>query len=90
MGLVDAAVPTEDDVRVDEESVRLRLIALVIKEMYRDGGAVTVTNHERPVAVSSPVPASEEVHTALVGMMRATVARYRSAQRGPYMDQLTP
>ena len=36
-GLVDAAVPTEDDVRVDEESVRLRLIALVIKEMNRDG-----------------------------------------------------
>ena len=31
-GLVDAAVPTEDDVRVGEASVRLRLIALVIKE----------------------------------------------------------
>ena len=89
-GLVDAAVPTEDDVRVDEKSVRLRLIALVIKEMNRDGEAVTVTNRGRPVAVLSPVPASEETHSAFVGMMRGTVARYRSAQRGPYMAQLTP
>ena len=68
-GLVDAAVPTEDDVRVDEESVRLRLIALVIKEMNRDGEAVTVTNRRRPVAVLSTVPASEETHSAFVGMM---------------------
>ena len=89
-GLVDAAVLTEDDVRVDEESVRLRLIALVIKEMNRDGEAVTVTNRGRPVAVLSPVPASEETHSAFVGMMRGTVARSRSAQRGPYMAQLTP
>ena len=65
--LVDAAVPTEDDVRVDEESVRLRLIALVIKEMNRDGEAVTVTNRARPVAVLSPMPASEETHSAFVG-----------------------
>ena len=70
--------------------MRLRLIALVIKEMNRAGEAVTVTNHERPVAVLSPVPASEETHPAFVGMMRGTVARYRSAQRGPYTDQLTP
>ena len=68
-GLVDAAVPTEDDVRVDEESVRLRLIALVIKEMNRDGEAVTVTNRRRPVAVLSTVPASEETHSAFVGIM---------------------
>ena len=68
-GLVNAAVPTEDDVRVDEESVRLRLIALVIKEMNRDGEAVTVTNRRRPVAVLSTVPASEETHSAFVGMM---------------------
>ena len=81
-GLVDAAVPTEDNVRVDKDSVRLRLIALVIKEMNRDGEAVTVTNRGRPVAVLSqvPVPASEETHPAFVGMMRGTVARYRSAQ----------
>ena len=85
-----AAVPTKDDVQVDEESVRLRLIVLVIKEMNRDGEAVTVTNRERPVAVLSPVPASEEAHSAGAGMMRGAVARYRSAQRGPYMDQLTP
>ena len=64
-----AAVPTADDVRVDEESVRLRLIALVIKEMNRDGEAVTVTNRRRPVAVLSTVPASEETHSAFVGMM---------------------
>ena len=69
-GLVDAAVLTEDDVRVDEESVRLRLIALVFKEMNRDGEVVTVTNRGRPVAVLSPVPASEETHSAFVGMMR--------------------
>ncbi len=31
-GLVDATVATEDDIRVGEESVRLRLIALVVKE----------------------------------------------------------
>ena len=31
-GLVDAAVPTDDDVQVAEASVRLRLIPLVIKE----------------------------------------------------------
>ena len=68
-GLVDAVVPTEDDARVDEESVRLRLIALVIKEMNRDGEAVTVTNRGRPVAVLSTVPASEETHSAFVGMM---------------------
>ena len=91
-GLVDAAVPTEDDVRVGEASVCLRLIALVIKEMNRDGEVVTVTNRGRPVAVLSqvPVPASEETHPAFVGMMRGTVARYRSAQRGPYTDQLKP
>ena len=91
-GLVDAAVPTEADVRVGEASVRLRLIALVIKEMNRDGEVVTVTNRGRPVAVLSQVPvrASEETHNALVGMMRGTVARYRSAQRGPYMARLTP
>ena len=86
----DAAGPTEDDVRVDEESVRLQLIALVVKEMNRDGEAVTVTNHERPVAVLSPVPASEETRPVFVGMMRGTVAPHRSAQRGPYMAQLTP
>ena len=61
--------PTEDDVRVGEESVRLRLIALVIKEMNRDGEAVTVTNRGRPVAVLWPVPASEETHSAFVGVM---------------------
>ena len=89
-GVVDAAVPTEDDVRVGEESARLRLIALVVNEMNRDREAVTVTNRGRPVAVLSPVPASEETHSAFVGMMRGTVARYRSAQRGPCMDQFTP
>ena len=56
---------------VGEESVRLRLIALVITEMNRDGEAVTVTNRGRPVAVLSPVPVSEETHSAFVGMMNA-------------------
>ena len=82
--------PTEDDVRVAEESVRPRLIALAIKEMSRDGETVTVTNRGRPVGVLSPVPASEETHSAFVGTMRGTVARHRSARRGPYMDRLTP
>ena len=89
-GLVNTAAPTEDDVRVDEESVHQRLIAFVIKKMNRDGEAVTVTNRGRPVAVLSPVPASEETHSAFVGMMQGTVARHGSAQRGPCMDQLTP
>ena len=56
---------------VGEESVRLRLIVLVIKEMNRDGEAVTVTNRGRPVAVLSPVPVSEETHSAFFGMMNA-------------------
>ena len=85
-GLVDAAVPTEDDVRVGEESVRLRLIALVIKEMNRDREAVTVTNRGRPVAVWSPVPASEETHSAFVGMMRGTVVKYED----PFEPATTP
>ena len=84
------SVPTEDDVPVGEESVRLPLIALVIKEMNRDGEVVTVTNRGRPNAVLSPVPASEETRSAFAGMMRGTVARYRSAQRGPCTDRFTP
>ena len=65
-GLIDAEVPTEDDVRVGEESVRLRLIALGIKVMNRDGEAVPVTNCGRPVAVLSPAPVSEEIRSAFV------------------------
>ena len=48
----------------------------IIKEMNRDGGAVTITNRGRPVAVLSPVPASGEKHAAFIGMMRGTVVKY--------------
>ena len=44
--------------------------------MNRDGEVVTITNRGRPVAVLSPVPASEERHSGLVGMMRGTVVKY--------------
>ena len=47
----------------------------IIKEMNRDGEAVTITNR-RPVAVLSPVPASEETHPGFIGMMRGTVVKY--------------
>ena len=39
-------------------------------------GAVTITNRGRPVAVSSPVPASEETHSGFIGMMRGTVVKW--------------
>ena len=48
----------------------------IIKEVNRVGGAVTVTNRGRPVAVLSPVPASEETHYGFIGMMRGTVVKY--------------
>ena len=48
----------------------------IIKEMNRDGAAVTITNRGRPVAVLSPVPASEATHSGLIGMMRGTVVKY--------------
>ena len=48
----------------------------IIKEMNRDGGAVTITNRGRPVAVLSPVPASEETHSGFIGMLRGTVVKY--------------
>ena len=48
----------------------------IIKEMNRDGEAVTITNRGRPVAVLSPVPASEETHSGFIGMMRGTVVKY--------------
>ena len=48
----------------------------IIKEMNRDGGAVTITNRGRPVAVLSPMPASEETHSGFIGMMRGTVVKY--------------
>ena len=37
----------------------------IIKEMMPRRGAVTITNRGRPVAVLSPVPASEETHSGL-------------------------
>ena len=48
----------------------------IIKEMNRDGGTVTITSRGRPVAVLSPVPASEETHSGFIGMMRGTVVKY--------------
>ena len=48
----------------------------IIKEMNGDGRPVTVTNHGRPVAVLSPVLASDEQPPPFIGMMRGTVLRY--------------
>ena len=48
----------------------------IIKEMNRDGGSVTITNRGRPVAVLSPVTASEETPSSFIGMMRGTVLKY--------------
>ena len=48
----------------------------IIKEMNRDGGSVTITNHGRPVAVLSLVPAPGEMLPLFVGMMQGTVLRY--------------
>ena len=50
----------------------------IIKEMNINGGAVTITNRGRPVAVLSPVPASEETHSAFIGVMRGTVVKYEA------------
>ena len=50
----------------------------IIKEMNVDGGSVTITNRGRPVAVLSPVPASEEAHSAFIGLMRDTVVKYEN------------
>ena len=48
----------------------------IIKEMNRDGGSVTITNRGRPVAVLSPVTASEVTPSSFIGMMRGTVLKY--------------
>ena len=50
----------------------------IIKEMNRDGGAVTITKRGQPVAMLSPVPVSEETQSAFIGMMRGTVVKYES------------
>jgi len=48
----------------------------IIKEMNRTGELVTITNRGRPVAVLSPMPASDEKPPAFIGMMRGTVLKY--------------
>ena len=48
----------------------------ILKEMNRDGGAVTITNRGRPVAVLSTVPASEQTHSGFIGLLRTTVVKY--------------
>ena len=58
----------------------------IIKQMNRDGAPVTITNRGRPVAVLSPVPATEEAPSPFIGMMRGTVLRYEE----PFESAATP
>ena len=46
------------------------------KEMNGNGQPVTITNRGRPVAVLSPIPASDEQPSPFIGMMRGTVLKY--------------
>ena len=48
----------------------------IIKEMKGNGQPVTITNRGRPVAVLSPIPASDEPPSPFIGMMRGTVLEY--------------
>ena len=48
----------------------------IIKEMNRDGVSVTITSCGRPVAMLSPVPATEEKPSPFIGLMQGTVLRY--------------
>ena len=47
----------------------------IIKQMGSDGHPVTITKRGRPVAVLSPMPATEKA-PPFVGMMRGTVLGY--------------
>ena len=61
----------------------------IIKEMNRDGRAVTITNRGRPVAVLSPpasAPASEETPSEFFGMMRGAVVKYED----PFEPAISP
>ena len=48
----------------------------IIKEMNSNGRPVTITNRGRPVAVLSPISASDEQSSPFIGMMRGTVLKY--------------